>query len=115
MKYKRGEIWWADLDEPRGSEPGYRRPVVIIQADDFNKSKISTIVVAVITSNLALAKAPGNVSLGINKRIGLNKESVINVSQIITLDKTYLTEKAGSLSSVHKQSLEEGLKLVLDI
>jgi mRNA interferase MazF len=115
MKYKQGEIWWADLDEPRGSEPGYRRPVVIIQADDFNKSKISTIIVAVITSNLALAKAPGNVSLGINKRIGLNKESVINISQIITLDKTYLTEKVGSLNPAQKQSLEEGLKLVLDI
>ncbi len=115
MNFKRGEIWWADLDEPRGSEPGHRRPVVVVQSDDFNKSKIRTIVVAVITSNMALAKAPGNISLGINKRIGLKKESVVNVSQIITLDKTHLSEKIGGLSSLHKQELEEGLKLILDI
>ena len=115
MNYKRGEIWWADLEEPRGSESGYRRPVVIVQSNDFNKSKIRTVVVAVITSNMALAKAPGNISLGINKRIGLKKESVINVSQIITLDKTYLTEKIGALSTIQKQELAEGLKLILDI
>ena len=115
MDYKRGEVWWADLDVPRGSEPGYRRPVVIVQSNAFNKSKIRTVVVAVITSNLALAKAPGNMSLGINKRIGLKKESVINVSQIITLDKIYLTEKTGNLSIIQKQELEEGLKLILDI
>jgi len=115
MNYKKGEIWWADLDEPRGSEPGYRRPVVIVQSDDFNKSKISTVVVAVITSNLALTRAPGNIALGVNKRIGLKKESVINVSQIITLDKSYLTEKVGSLNIFKKQELAEGLKLILDI
>lgn len=115
MNYKKGEVWWADLDEPRGSEPGYRRPVVIVQSDDFNKSKIKTVVVAVITSKLALARAPGNVLLGINKRIGLKKESVINVSRIITLDKAYLTEKVGSLNTKQKQELSEGLKLVLDI
>ncbi len=115
MSFKKGEIWWADLDDPRGSEPGYKRPVVIVQSDDFNKSKIRTVVVAVITSNLTLAKAPGNVSLGINKRIGLKKESVINVSQIITLEKSYLIEKVGTLSSSLNQELVEGLKLVLDI
>ncbi len=115
MNYKRGDIWWADLDEPRGSEPGYRRPIVIVQSDDFNKSKISTIIVAVITSNLALVRAPGNIALGANKRIGLKKKSVINISQIITLDKSYLTEKAGSLSTIQKQELIEGLKLVFDI
>ena len=115
MNYKKGEIWWADLDDPRGSEPGYRRPVVIVQSNDFNKSKIRTVLVAVITSNLELARAPGNISLGINKRIGLKKESVINVSQIITLDKTYLTKKIGGLSTIQKQELSEGLKLILDI
>ncbi len=115
MKYKKGEIWWADIDEPRDSEPGYRRPVVIIQSDEFNKSKISTIIVAVITSNLVLAKAPGNIALEVNKRLGLAKESVINVSQVLTLDKAYLNEKVGSLNVNEKLALTEGLKLVLNI
>lgn len=115
MNYKKGEIWWADLDEPRGSEPGYRRPVVIVQSDEFNKSKIRTVIVAVITSNLKLARAPGNLKLAKTKSIGLDKESVVNVSQIITLDKAYLTEKVGKLSTSQKQELAEGLELVLDL
>ena len=115
MNYKKGEIWWSDLDEPRGSEPGYIRPVVIVQSDEFNKSKIRTVIVAVITSNLKLARAPGNLKLATTKSIGLNKESVVNVSQIITLDKAYLTEKVGKLSTSQKQELAEGLKLVLDL
>ncbi|MEE9397857.1 MAG: type II toxin-antitoxin system PemK/MazF family toxin [Methylococcales bacterium] len=115
MNFKKGEIWWADLDEPRGSEPGYRRPVVIVQSDYFNKSKIQTVIVAVISSNLNLAKAPGNIKLGATKTIGLKKESIINVSQVITLDKSYLIEKTGKLSTNQKQELNEGLKLVLDI
>ncbi len=115
MNFKKGEVWWADLDEPRGSEPGYRRPVVIVQSDDFNKSKIKTVLVAVVTSNLDLAKAPGNIKLGATKNIGPRKESVINVSQVITLDKSYLTEKTGKLSVNQRQELNEGLKLVLDI
>ncbi|MCH7695670.1 MAG: type II toxin-antitoxin system PemK/MazF family toxin [Proteobacteria bacterium] len=115
MNFKKGEIWWTDLDEPRGSEPGYRRPVVIVQSDDFNKSKIKTVIVAIITSNLKLAKAPGNIKLGATKNIGLKKESVINVSQVITLDKSYLIEKTGKLSTGQRQELNDGLKLVLDI
>ena len=115
MSFKRGDIWWADLDEPRGSEPGYRRPVVIVQSDDFNNSKIKTVIVAVITANLNLIKAPGNLKLGATKNIGLNKESVINVSQIITLDKSYLVKKTGKLSASQKLELTEGLKLVLGI
>ena len=115
MKYKRGDIWWADLDEPRNSEPGYRRPIVIVQSNDFNKSKIRTVIVAVITSNLSLAKAPGNITLTKNKRIGLNKESVINVSQLITLDKSYLTDKVGSLNDIQIEILVDSLKLVLDL
>ena len=115
MNFKKGEIWWADLDEPRGSEPGYRRPVVIVQSDDFNKSIIQTVIVAVITSNLNLAKAPGSIKMGATKSIGLKRESVINVSQVITLDKSYLTEKAGKLSANQRQELNEGLKLVLDL
>lgn len=115
MSYKKGEIWWANLDEPRDLEPGYRRPVVIVQSDDFNKSKIRTVIVAIITSNLNLANAPGNVKLGTIKSIGLQKESVINVSQIITLDKSYLSEKTGKLNANQEQELTDGLKLVLDI
>ena len=115
MHFRKGEIWWAELDEPRGSEPGYRRPVVIVQSDDFNKSRIRTIIVAVISSNIRLAEAPGNVRLGVTKSTGLRKESVINVSQVITLDKSYLTKKAGKLTGNQKQELDEGLKLVLDI
>ena len=115
MNYKKGEIWWADLEEPRGSEPGYRRPVVIVQSDDFNKSLINTIVVAVITSNLNIALAPGNIKLGANKSIGLKKESVINISQIMTLDKSYFSKKTGKLSTNQLQELNESLMLVLDI
>ena len=110
----RGEIWWASLRVPRGSEPGYRRPVVIVQADEFNRSDISTIIVAAISSNLHLAEAPGNIYLK-RRESGLPKESVINVSQLLTLDKTYLSEKAGRLSPRHVLELEESLKLVLSI
>jgi len=77
----RGEIWWANLSEPVGSEPGYRRPVLIIQDDTFNQSRINTVIVAVITSNVQLAEAPGNVSLP-SQASGLPKDSVVNVSQI---------------------------------
>jgi len=110
----RGEIWWASLPEPTGSMPGYRRPVVIIQADAFNQSRINTVLVAVITSNVQLAQAPGNVLLAA-KRSGLPRESVINVSQIITVDKSFLTEQVGSLTSRQMHQLESGLRLVLSL
>src|SRR6185312_9021177 len=93
---KRGEIWWADLPEPRRSEPGYRRPVLVIQADSFNRSRIQTVIVAVITSNLGLAEAPGNVLLPA-RTSGLPRDSVVNVSQMLTLDRDYLSERAGRL------------------
>jgi mRNA interferase MazF len=110
----RGEIWWASLPVPRGSEPGYRRPVVIVQSDAFNRSEISTIVVAAISSNLRLADAPGNIFLK-RRDSKLPKESVINVSQILTLDKRYLAEKVGQLSTKHMRELDEGLKIALSI
>jgi mRNA interferase MazF len=94
--------------------PGYRRPVVIIQADAFNRSRINTVVVAVITSNVWLAQAPGNVLLAA-ERSGLPRESAINVSQIITIDKSYLTEQVGSLTSRQMHQLENGLRLVLSL
>jgi len=111
---QRGEIWWAALDEPLGSEPGYRRPVVIVSSNEFNQSKISTVLVAIITSNLRLAAAPGNVSIA-KKESGLSKESVVNVSQIITLDKSFLSKKLGRLPAKKRLLLNEGLRLVLSL
>ncbi len=108
---RRGEIWWAALPEPAGSGPGFRRPVLIVQADEFNRSLIRTVIAAAITSNTSLAKAPGNVSLS-KRSVGLNRESVINVSQIITLDKTFLTKRVGRLSGEKLQEVEDGLRLV---
>jgi mRNA interferase MazF len=110
----RGEIWWASLRFPRGSEPGYRRPVVVVQSDEFNLSDISTTIVAAISSNLHLGEAPGNIHLK-RRESGLHKDSVVNVSQLLTLDKRYLSEKAGRLSPRHMLQLEESLKLVLSI
>ena len=110
----RGEIWWASLPVRRGSEPVYRRPVVIVQSDAFNQSKISTIIVAAISSNLRLAQAPGNIYLK-RRESRLPKDSVINFSQLLTLDKKYLSEKAGKLSPKRMFELEEGLKIVLSL
>lgn len=111
---KRGDIWWAVLDEPMGSEPGYRRPVVIVSSNEFNQSKIRTVLVAIITSNLRLAEAPGNFSIS-KKESGLSKESVVNVSQVLTLDKSFLSKKSGKLLSKKIMALNEGLRLVLSI
>jgi mRNA interferase MazF len=112
MVIKRGEIWWASLAEPRASGLGFRRPVVIVSSNNFNESNINTILAAVITSNLRLIDAPGN-SLLPKKLSKLSKDSVINVSQIITLDKAFLTEKVSSLNSQQLNDLNDGLKLVL--
>jgi mRNA interferase MazF len=111
---RRGEIWWADLPDPQGSAAGYRRPVVIIQADSFTISRIATVIVVAITSNLRLAVAPGNVLLFASES-DLPRDSVINVSQIVTLDKTVLDEPVGSLSEQTMQAVDEGIRLVLDI
>lgn len=114
MVIQRGEIWWATLDEPRGSEPGFRRPVVVIQSDAFNRSNINTVIVAVVTSNLRLAEAPGNVLLP-KRDSGLPKDSVINVSQLLTLDKSYLTDKNRRLPGPRLVELEEGLRVVMGL
>jgi mRNA interferase MazF len=110
----RGQIWWAELPEPKASEPGYRRPVIVVQTDAFNKSRISTIVVVVVTSNLRLADAPGNVQLSKSKT-GLDRDSVANVSQILTLDKQFLSEQAGQLDALTMQQVDEGLALILGL
>ena len=111
---RRGEIWWASLPEPAGSGPGFRRPLLIVSANSFNDSRINTVVAAVITSNLRLADAPGNVRLPV-KGTGLTKVSVANVSQIITVDKTFLTERIGRLSPRLLAEVDDGLRLVLSI
>ncbi len=104
------------MGQPRGSEPGYHRPVVITSSNDFNESLIQTVIVVVITSNLRLANAPGNFKLIKSKSSsGLQRDSVVNVSQIITLDKSFLTERISSLRPKQIHLLNEGLKLVLDV
>jgi mRNA interferase MazF len=110
----RGEIWWAGLPEPRGSEPGFRRPVLIIQADSFNRSGIRTALVAVITSNLRLAELPGNVFLPAQTS-GLPRDSVVNVSQLLTLDRSFLTEEVSKLPSRLMADVDTGLRLVLEL
>ena len=111
---RRGEIWWANLPAPAGSEPGYRRPVLIVQSDDFNKSHIRTVLALAITSNQRLAAAPGNVSLP-RRGTGLNRASVINVSQVVTLDRQFLNERSGRAPSGIMRQVEAGLRLVLDL
>jgi mRNA interferase MazF len=111
---QRGDVWWATLPEPAGPGPGYRRPVLVVQADDFNRSRIRTVVVAVLTSNLALAQAPGNV-LAKTRRTGLPRDSVVNVSQLLTIDKTLLREKVRALDPVTMAEVDDGLRLVLAI
>lgn len=110
----RGEIWWADLPDPRGSEPGFRRPVLVIQANSFNRSRIQTVIVAVISSNLRLTDAPGNVLLPARVS-GLPKDSVVNVSQLLTLDRSFLTEEVGKLPSRQMQDVDAGLRLVMEL
>jgi len=109
---EQGEIWWASLPEPAGSEPGYRRPVVIVQGDAFNRSRIRTIVCVAVTSNLALADAPGNVLLP-KDVAGLPRDSVANVSQVITLDRNFLIERAGRLPVDLLEEILDGIELVL--
>ena len=111
---QRGEIWWASLPGPRGSEPGYRRPVVIIQADAFNRSTIGTVMVAVLTSNLNLAEAPGNVRLN-RRATGLPKPSVVNVSQVLTLDRSYLSGRVKALPDSKVRDIDDGLRLALGL
>jgi mRNA interferase MazF len=111
---KRGEVWWASLPAPTGSGPGFKRPVVVIQSNPFNQSRIATIVVAVITSNLALADAPGNLRVG-KAESGLAKPSVVNISQLYTLDRELLAQRVRCLPAEAVRALDEGLKLVLGL
>ncbi len=109
---RRGEVWWAELPEPVASEPGYRRPVLIVQSDDFNRSRIRTVIAVVLTTNLRLAAAPGNVPVS-TEGTELPKDSVVNVSQIITVDKAFLTGRLGRIDDRIMLMVEDGIRTVL--
>lgn len=111
---QRGDIWWATLRPPIGSEPGYRRPILVIQSNDFNRSRISTVIVVMLTSNLRLEAAPGNVFLP-KRSTKLPKDSVANVSQVVTLDKSFLTTRISRLAADKMIHVDEGLRLVLNL
>jgi len=111
---RRGELWWAALGEPFGSEPGLRRPVLVLQSDPFNESDIQSVVVLPLMSNLRLASAPGNVRCG-KRDTGLSKPSVINVSQIAAIDRVRLRDKIGGPSGHLLTRAEEGVRLVLGL
>jgi mRNA interferase MazF len=108
-----GDIFWIDLDEPSGSEPAYRHPHVVVQNNVFNRSRINTVVVCVLTSNLRRAVAPGNVLLEPGEA-NLPKQSVVNVSQIFTVDKTQLSEKIGTLSAKRVREILDGMRLLTE-
>lgn len=109
---KRGEIWWADAGEPSGSEPGFRRPAVIVSANSFNKAPINTLIVVFLTTNAARAGDPGNVLLK-RRQTGLSHDSVANITQLGTVDKRLLTERVGRLSDEVMAEIDTGLRLVL--
>jgi mRNA interferase MazF len=111
---KRGEIWWAALPDPRESEPGYRRPVLIVQSDRFTQSAIRTVIAAVITSNVGLAAAPGNVLLR-RRETRLSKDSVVNVSQLVTLSKRFLLSRVSSIPGTRLNEVDVGLRQVLSL
>lgn len=112
MVIGQGEVWWADLGEPIGSAPGFRRPVVVVQSDALNRSQIGTVICVPLTSNLKWANAPGNVLL--RARVtGLPKDSVANVSQVVTLDKDQLTERTGKLPRKQLEAVLDGIAVVL--
>jgi mRNA interferase MazF len=113
MVINQGDVFWVDVGEPSGSEPGFRHPHVVIQNNVFNRSRISTAVVCALTSNLRRAEAPGNVLLE-NGEANLSKQSVVNVSQIFTVDKRDLDEKIGTLSHRRVRQILDGVRLVIE-
>ena len=108
-----GDVWWADLSDPTGSGPGFRRPVVIVQGEPLNQSALATVVCIPLTSNLRWADAPGNVLLT-SKSTGLPKDSVANTSQLVALDRTVLDQRAGRLTPEKLHLVLGGLDVVLD-
>lgn len=114
MVIERGCIYWADLAAPAGSRPAKRRPVLVISAETYNRSRLATVLAAVLTSNTRLATMPGNVFLPTNAT-GLPRDSVVNVTALVTLNKTDLTEKAGTAPLTFMQEVDRGLRRVLDL
>ncbi len=113
MNIRQGDVFWVDLGEPGGSGPGFRHPHVVLQNNVFNASRLNTVVLCVLTSNLARANAPGNVLL--RKGEGnLPKDSVVNITQVVTVDESDLVEKIGSLSPKRITQIVEGVKLLLE-
>jgi len=110
---RQGDIYWIDLDDPAASEPGYRHPYVVVQNNIFNQSRIRTVVVCALTSNLKRAAAPGNVLLDPGEA-NLPRQSVVNVSQIYTVDRSFLGERIGTLSSARVLQILRGISLVLE-
>ena len=111
---ERGEVWWAELPDPVASEPGFRRPVVIVSSNAFNRSRIRTVSAVVLTSNLRLSDAPGNVLLAATES-GLQKDSVANVSQVVTLDKGFLSGRCGRIPPRVMKAIDDGLRLALSL
>ena len=114
MLIQRREIWWADLPAPRGSAPGYRRPFLVVQAEAFNRSRIRTIIGVTLTTNLRLLDAPGNVLIP-PEESGLPDPSTANVTQVVTVDRGFLSRKAGRISPDLMEQVEAGLRLVLEL
>ncbi len=112
VEVRQGEVWWAELPEPAGSGPGFRRPVVVVQGNHLNRSRIATVVCVPLTSNLVWADAPGN-TLVPAKAAGLPKDSVANASQLITLDRTFLADRIGRLPPKQFAQILHGIDIVL--
>ena len=110
---RQGDVFWLDLETPRGSEPGFRRPCVVVQNDLLNRSRLHTVVVCAMTSNLKRAQVPGNVLLEMGEG-GLSKPSVVNVSQIFTVDREYFGEPAGALSRDRLETVLAGIRFVIE-
>ncbi len=110
----RGELWWVDFGEPLGSEPGYRRPVVVVSSDRFNRSRIATVAVSAITSNLSLADAPGSLLVD-SATTGLDRDSVINVTQTLVIDRSRLVKCLGMLNRSTMTRVDESLRLLFDL
>lgn len=114
MVVKQGDVWWAELDEPRGSEPGFNRPVLVVQSDYYNRSNLKTVIVLTLTSNLRLAGMPGNALLS-KKSTGLPKRSVANVTQLVTINKSQLDKRVKRLAKSEMAAIEAGIRLVLSL
>ncbi len=110
----KGEVWWVDFGEPVGSEPGYRRPTVVVSSDRFNRSRLATVMVSAMTSNLSLAQVPGNLLVG-SAITGLDRDSVINVTQTLVVDRSRLVKRVGILDRSTRMRLDESLLLLFDL